>query len=223
MRNDDRYDDLFRAAAAATGLEWLLLKAQAIAESNLDPKAVSPVGAQGIAQFMPATWQEWGTVGGLIGDPFDPADAIPAQARYLKWLLGQTRGDAAAALAAYNWGIGRLRRHIREYGGINRERLPAETRAYIARIERFHAELARESNSATQRPQGGNLMDTSTQTQPKSVFESKTIWVNAVAGVVTLALNMIGIPIPGDVVVATLATTLVNIGLRIITKQPVTF
>lgn len=225
MRDDHRFDALFQAAAVEHGLDWLLLKAQAMAESNLDPKAVSGVGAQGIAQFMPATWQEWGAREGLIGDPFDPADAVPAQARYLSWLIGQCDGDVRAALAAYNWGIGRIRRHLREYGRLELAKLPQETRGYIERIERFHTELASVHKIVftTQRSKGGTNMDQTArqQAEAKHVFESKTFWVNAVAGVLALGLNLLGVPIPGDVVVATVATTLVNIGLRFITKQPV--
>src|SRR5258708_34941439 len=84
----DKYDDLFRAAAEANGLDWLLLKAQAIEESGLDPDATSPAGAKGIAQFMRNTCAEWGH-----GNVCDPAAAIDAQARYMAWLLKHFKHD----------------------------------------------------------------------------------------------------------------------------------
>ena len=71
-----------------------------MAESNFNPNAVSPAGAQGIAQFMPATAAAYG-----LRDPFDPVAAIDAQARLMGELLGQF-GSVELALAAYNAGPG---------------------------------------------------------------------------------------------------------------------
>jgi len=109
------------AAAAANGLPPALLAALLRAESGFDPRAVSPAGAQGIAQFMPATAAGMG-----LRDPFDPAQAIPAAARLLS---GHVRafGSVPLALAAYNAGPGAVRR----YGGIPPY---PETQAYVARI-----------------------------------------------------------------------------------------
>jgi len=109
------------AAAAANGLPPALLAALLRAESGFDPRAVSPAGAQGIAQFMPATAAGMG-----LRDPFDPAQAIPAAARLL---AGHVRalGSVPLALAAYNAGPGAVERH----GGIPPY---AETQAYVARI-----------------------------------------------------------------------------------------
>jgi hypothetical protein len=101
-----------------------LLAAQLEAESGFDPSAVSPAGAQGIAQFMPATWAgNWNPQRGR--SPFEPAPAIAAQARLMHLLLERSSGDVAAALAAYNAGPGVL-------AGA----WPRETRAYVARITR---------------------------------------------------------------------------------------
>ena len=71
-----------------------------MAESNFNPFAVSPAGAQGIAQFMPATAAAYG-----LDDPFDAEAAIDAQAHLMSDLLGQF-GSVALALAAYNAGPG---------------------------------------------------------------------------------------------------------------------
>jgi soluble lytic murein transglycosylase-like protein len=116
-----RYRTLIVAAALRNGLQPVLLAALLRSESGFDPRAVSPAGAQGIAQFMPATAQGMG-----LADPFDPAQAIPAAARLLS---GHVRGFGSVplALAAYNAGPGAVQR----YGGIPPY---PETQAYVARI-----------------------------------------------------------------------------------------
>jgi transglycosylase-like protein with SLT domain/D-alanyl-D-alanine carboxypeptidase-like protein/putative Flp pilus-assembly TadE/G-like protein len=97
-----------------------LLAAQLMAESGFNPRAVSPAGAQGIAQFMPSTAAGYG-----LGDPFDPVAAIDAQAHLMSGLLRQFH-SVPLALAAYNAGSGAV-------GACSC--IPyAETRAYVARI-----------------------------------------------------------------------------------------
>jgi membrane-bound lytic murein transglycosylase D len=139
MRWRDRYDSLFQYYGTQHAVPWNLLKAQAYAESGLNPDAVSRVGALGLTQFMPATWAElvaragWIAPGKLI-DPRDPEDAIAAQARYMRWLLSET-GSIPLALAAYNWGIGRVRRTFLQAGRPWDPALaPAETREYVRRV-----------------------------------------------------------------------------------------
>lgn len=95
-----------------------LLAAQLEAESGWNPRAVSRAGAQGLAQFMPATWRRWGRDGDGDGppSPFDPADAILSQATYDCHLAssmsaakarGAVTGDLVELLlAAYNAGPG---------------------------------------------------------------------------------------------------------------------
>jgi soluble lytic murein transglycosylase-like protein len=69
-----------------------------MAESNFNPYASSPAGAQGIAQFIPSTAAAYG-----LRDPFDPDEAIDAQAHLMSDLLRQF-GAPSLALAAYNAG-----------------------------------------------------------------------------------------------------------------------
>lgn len=88
-------------------------------ESRFDPNAVSPVGAQGVAQFMPYTAEERG-----LADPFDIVQAIPASADYLAELRGML-GNWGLAAMAYNAGPGRI---IDTFGG---RAPPPETRHYI--------------------------------------------------------------------------------------------
>jgi len=146
------YDILFQEHGANRGIDWLLLKAQAYAESAMDPTAKSPVGAMGIAQFMPATWKEWSmNVFGVVRDPFDPDAAIPCQAAYMRWLRERYVWIVAphdlipCMLAAYNWGLGNVNRRLSpKVNGMRtlpRHLLPDETQKYISRIEKFYQEL----------------------------------------------------------------------------------
>lgn len=107
-------------AARANGLSPDFLEAVARTESNLDPHAVSPAGAIGVMQLMPATAAALGV------DPRDPDQNIMGGARYLRAQLDRFGGDIDLALAAYNAGAGRVTRS----GGV--PPIP-ETRAYVAR------------------------------------------------------------------------------------------
>jgi hypothetical protein len=89
-------------------------------ESRFDPKAVSRAGAQGVAQFMPATATWRG-----LADPFDPAEAIVKSAQLLRDLRREF-GNLGLAAAAYNAGSGRVHDWL-----AGRRALPGETRAYV--------------------------------------------------------------------------------------------
>jgi cell wall-associated NlpC family hydrolase len=92
------------AGTMCPSISPVLLAAQIRQESGFNPTAVSAAGAQGIAQFLPSTWPTWGGT----GDPFNPADAIPAQARYDCAIAQQVKdvaGDPTSLmLAGYNAG-----------------------------------------------------------------------------------------------------------------------
>jgi soluble lytic murein transglycosylase-like protein len=124
-------DRLIATAARRHGLSPGLVKAVALAESGLDPTAVSPAGAQGLMQLMPATAQELG-----LTEPFDPAQNLDAGCRYLKRLLTKYEGNLKTALAAYNWGQGNLVRR-------GRKALPPETRSFVGRVLRTQDRLAK--------------------------------------------------------------------------------
>ncbi len=117
-----RFHDPIARAALRWNVPMSLLAAQLYAESGFNPFATSGAGAQGIAQFMPATAQSYG-----LRDPFDADTAIDAQAHLMSDLLKQFGGKPALALAAYNAGAGAVRRH----GGVPPF---AETRGYVAKI-----------------------------------------------------------------------------------------
>lgn len=111
-----RYDlHIFKAARLyLPAVDWRLYKAQLWQESRLDPDAVSPVGARGLAQFMPATWDEVVRDLGLGQAGPHEAVAIDAGAYYmakLRRIWGTPRPERdrhSLALASYNAGAGNL-------------------------------------------------------------------------------------------------------------------
>ena len=117
------------AAAARNGLPYPFFTRLIWQESHFDPAAVSPAGAQGVAQFMPSTAAERG-----LADPFEPARALDESAAYLRELRTQF-GNLGLAAAAYNAGPGRLARWLAGTAG-----LPAETIGYV-QIVTGHAAL----------------------------------------------------------------------------------
>ncbi len=114
------YADLFARAGAEHGISPALLAGVARTESNFNSSAVSPAGAQGLMQFMPATAK------GLGVDAADPASAIDGAARYLRSLTDRF-GSTDLALAAYNAGPGAVSRA----GGIPPY---AETQAFVRKV-----------------------------------------------------------------------------------------
>ncbi len=121
IANLDAWDSEFREAGSRTGLPPELIKAVAVAESHMNPKAVSPAGARGLMQLIPSTARKLG-----VTDSFDPPQAIAGGAQYLARQV-QAFGTYELALAAYNAGPGA----VIEHGGIPPF---AETRTYVARV-----------------------------------------------------------------------------------------
>lgn len=110
------------AAAARNGVDPNLLTGLIRAESNFDPNAGSPAGAQGLTQLMPATAAGLG-----VANPLDPAQSIEGGARYLRQQLDRFGGDVTKALAAYNAGPGAVER----FGGVPPYE---ETQNYVRRV-----------------------------------------------------------------------------------------
>jgi soluble lytic murein transglycosylase-like protein len=107
--------------SARYDLSPALIEAVVWQESRWHAGAVSPVGARGLAQLMPATAQSLGV------DPDDPAANLEGGARYLRQQLDRFDGDLEKALAAYNAGPGR----VQQAGGVPRIR---ETQTYVAAV-----------------------------------------------------------------------------------------
>ncbi len=138
-----RYEDFIDAEIAARGLPPSLRYLPVI-EAGYYPLAVSPAGAAGLWQFMPATARWLGLdITPLVDQRFDPYAATPLALDFLAELQKQF-GSWFLTLAAYNGGPGRLERAIREHGGGAprdddmflriRHRLPAETRDFIPKF-----------------------------------------------------------------------------------------
>lgn len=158
-----QYDDLFHAARDThfPEIDWRWLKAQAIAESGLDPTAESSAGAQGIAQFMPDTWAEQSKLlYDKVQNVFDPVYAIPAQAFYMAtlwhmWTAPRPDMDhVQLALASYNAGFGHILKAQQMAGGardydtiiVQLNRVTgmdnaSQTINYVIRIRKIYAEL----------------------------------------------------------------------------------
>ena len=123
LRTPSSTSRLLDRIAAESGVDRALLYAVASQESGFDPHAVSPAGAVGLMQLMPATAQRFG-----VQDRLDPEQNLRGGAAYLAWLLTHFDQDLDLALAAYNAGEGAVHRHG--------NRIPpyAETQAYVRAV-----------------------------------------------------------------------------------------
>lgn len=108
------------AAATEHGVDPLLIKAIIKTESNFDSAAVSPKGAQGLMQLMPATARDL-----QVTDPFDPLDNITGGTKYLRSLLDSYDGDVVLSLAAFNAGPSKVK------GAVPNIR---ETKFYVSKV-----------------------------------------------------------------------------------------
>jgi len=116
-------------AARRHSLDPALVAAVVAVESGFRPDAVSPKGAQGLMQLMPATARSLG-----VKDSLDPADNLDGGTRHLRTLIDRYQGDVKRALAAYNAGEGAVARH----GGVPPY---PETVAYVRKVlQRAQAE-----------------------------------------------------------------------------------
>lgn len=122
VQNVSDYDELISRAASKYNIDPALLKALIHAESGFKSNAISPAGAMGLTQLMPATAAALG-----VSDPFDPAQSIDGGARYLRAQLDRFGGDESLALAAYNAGPGA----VVKYGGIPPY---SETQRFVKRV-----------------------------------------------------------------------------------------
>jgi hypothetical protein len=127
------------AASARHGVDPALVRAIMHAESAFQPNALSPKGAQGLMQLMPATAADYG-----VTDAFDPVQNIDAGVEHLAMLLDLYDGDVTLAAAAYNAGQGAVAR----YG--NQVPPFAETQVYVQRVNLLHQRYRNEMALAAQ-------------------------------------------------------------------------
>ena len=127
------YDDIINEAAETYALDPELIRAVVRAESAFNPMVVSPAGAQGLMQLMPALAEEMG-----VSDPFDPRQNIMGGAKYLRWLLDLNRGDIPLTLAGYNAGPTIVAKY---------KRIPPfkETQRYVKKITGFLEDARRDA------------------------------------------------------------------------------
>jgi soluble lytic murein transglycosylase-like protein len=117
------YDDLITRASERYRIDSALVKAVIKAESNFNHRAVSPVGARGLMQLMPATAATL-----QVKDSFHPETNIDGGVRYLRYLMNMFNGNVPLVLAAYNAGENAVMRH--------NNRIPPypETQTYVKRV-----------------------------------------------------------------------------------------
>ena len=133
--NVAKFAPLIEKHANANGLDVALVKAVVAVESAFDPRAVSPKGAIGLMQVIPATGARYG----LTADAkrsveqklLDPATNVRVGTRYLADLLKRFDNDLTLALAGYNAGEGAVLRYDRTVPPYR------ETRAYVDLVHRF--------------------------------------------------------------------------------------
>lgn len=131
------------AIAERWGVDPRLALEVARRESNFNQSAISPKGAVGIMQLMPAT------AAGLGVNPYNLVENIEGGVRYLAQFLQQYAGDLQRTLAAYNWGPGNLAAAIQKYGQQWIAYIPQETKNYLRDV------LAGLGAGATQPPGAG--------------------------------------------------------------------
>jgi soluble lytic murein transglycosylase-like protein len=121
-----KFDTDIREAATYYSLPFELVKAVIAAESGFEPRAVSPVGAQGLMQLMPSTAKDM-----FVTDVFDPRDNIWGGTRYLRFLANTFKGDVRLTVAAYNAGPDAVGK---------RSDVPRfeETQTYVKRVMAFY-------------------------------------------------------------------------------------
>lgn len=120
-----QYIAIAQQDATAVGISPVYFVRQINQESGFNPYAVSPAGAEGIAQFEP------GTAAGLGINPWNPVQSLQGAAKLMASYNRTYGGDYAKALAAYNGGSGTVQYAVNNCGANWLNCLPAETRHYI--------------------------------------------------------------------------------------------
>ena len=125
------YSDIVVPLAKQHGIDWRLVTAIMAAESSFNPCAVSPVGAMGLMQIMPAVAKEYEVE---LDEAFEPKENVRAGILLLKRLNKRYKGNLKLTVAAYNAGEGNVTR----YGGIPPFK---ETRNYVKKVLGYHSDL----------------------------------------------------------------------------------
>jgi soluble lytic murein transglycosylase-like protein len=121
-----QYENLISEHARLNGVRSDLVRAVMQVESAFNPNAISPKGAMGLMQLMPATMRQYG-----VRNAFNPAENVRAGVAYLRNLLDRYSNNEELALAAYNAGPGAVDKHGQAVPPYR------ETRNYVARINKM--------------------------------------------------------------------------------------
>lgn len=121
------YDRVIHAAAGRHDVDAELILAIIMAESQLNPRAISKRGAKGLMQLMPVTADALD-----VDNVYNPEENINAGTRHFRWLLDRFDGNVKLALAAYNAG----EQNVLRFNGIPPY---PETRAYVARVLNYYS------------------------------------------------------------------------------------
>ena len=125
-KEEGLFHPIILEAADRYEVDLALIKAIIMVESSYNPNAISRRGAKGLMQLMPKTAEALG-----VGDSFNPEHNINAGVRYFKKLLDQFDGDVKLALAAYNAGS----RKVKKHNGVPPFKA---TRCYIEKVFKYH-------------------------------------------------------------------------------------
>jgi soluble lytic murein transglycosylase-like protein len=157
-------DSLIDSISASHGVDGTLVRSVIEIESSFNRRAVSPMGAMGLMQLIPATGARFG-----VRDFFDPAQNINGGVRYLRFLLEMFQGDLDLSLAAYNSGENRVARL---------GRIPdiPETQDYVRKVKSAYSRRGGQGGTA----QFAAAVPAPTQTTSEAVAEaSQPIQVEA--------------------------------------------
>ncbi len=148
--------EMIDSIAAKNDVEAPLVHSVIQAESNYNPLAVSPKGAQGLMQLIPSTARRFG-----VSNSFNPQQNIEGGVKYLKFLMELYHNDYVKVIAAYNAGEGA----VTKYGGIPPY---AETRSYVYQVGKnlVNARKAAEANKPAPKPAEPKPSNTGEQFHP---------------------------------------------------------
>src|SRR5271157_2262698 len=146
-------DEAIEQIAAQVSLSSQVIHSVIKVESNYNPYAISPKGAQGLMQLIPSTARRFG-----VSNVFNPAENIEGGSKYLKYLLDLFGGNYALALAAYNAGEAA----VTTYGGV--PPFP-ETQNYLILVARQLQE-AQKAEAAKQKAEMAGQTRPQAETEP---------------------------------------------------------
>jgi soluble lytic murein transglycosylase-like protein len=134
----DRFNPMIARAADRYEVDPALIKAVIMAESAYNPKAVSKQGAKGLMQLMPGTARALG-----VKNAFNPVHNINGGVKYLRQLLDTFKDNVKLALAAYNAGAGKVKKH----GGVPPIKA---TRHYVRKVFAYYLHYKAEMTEKTE-------------------------------------------------------------------------